>query len=591
MTPPELDESLFQERFARAARRVRFRLLTSRVLSGLAIGAAASVVLAALLWWMRSGELRPWSAALAALGALGGFGYGIRRRWSDSEVALYLDAKLGTHETLSTAVEVRGHPAAPTRDAVLSRASSLLAEAAPQSARPRVFSKQHLLAPVAGAALAWLSMLPLPAAPAQPAAPTGAELVRKANVPGLERIIGLEHVPPRDALQKERLAKIAEEARRLKKDLQTGIEKRDAQARIAMLRDQVAAERLKLGDGKNRPGLEAAVGKLEKSPATRDAAKALGNGDLTAFDREMQKLANQVEERHRKEAKRALEEAAKAARERGARELADALREQQKLFEARESRAEALRELAEALKDQLSEDALNDLREFGASGDPEAQKRLADAMSKALEGLSEDERKRLAEKLQKRLQGHSGALTPMTKEQLEELAKRLATPEGRKQLEQQLKELVESDPSDEAERERRLEDAERGGAEAERGLSGVPLPIEPGGGQGLDPKGDKKGQPGSPSGGPGKDRGQGDHRGQTRPHDAPELRAKANAKLNPGARMHDATLGRTESRPGETARQRGLGALGSAGPAEVGGVEGADVPEEYREQVGRYFQP
>ncbi len=35
----------------------------------------------------------------------------------------------------------------------------------------------------------------------------------------------------------------------------------------------------------------------------------------------------------------------------------------------------------------------------------------------------------------------------------------------------------------------------------------------------------------------------------------------------------------------------GQGALGEAAPGEVGGVDRSDVPEEYREQVGRYFPP
>jgi len=55
--------------------------------------------------------------------------------------------------------------------------------------------------------------------------------------------------------------------------------------------------------------------------------------------------------------------------------------------------------------------------------------------------------------------------------------------------------------------------------------------------------------------------------------------------------MHSATLGRAPARAGETANQVGTGKLGTAGPAEVGAVEGADIPEEYREQVGRYFEP
>jgi hypothetical protein len=52
-----------------------------------------------------------------------------------------------------------------------------------------------------------------------------------------------------------------------------------------------------------------------------------------------------------------------------------------------------------------------------------------------------------------------------------------------------------------------------------------------------------------------------------------------------------ATQGRGEAQPGETADERGSGALGEAAGSEVGGVERSEVPEEYREQVGRYFQP
>jgi hypothetical protein len=42
---------------------------------------------------------------------------------------------------------------------------------------------------------------------------------------------------------------------------------------------------------------------------------------------------------------------------------------------------------------------------------------------------------------------------------------------------------------------------------------------------------------------------------------------------------------------GESANQLGTGSLGAVGPTEIGAVEGTDIPEEYREQVGRYFEP
>ena len=69
------------------------------------------------------------------------------------------------------------------------------------------------------------------------------------------------------------------------------------------------------------------------------------------------------------------------------------------------------------------------------------------------------------------------------------------------------------------------------------------------------------------------------------------MRSKADARLQAGAPMHGATLGRAPARAGETANQLGTGTLGQARQTEVGAVDHADIPEEYREQVGRYFEP
>ena len=63
------------------------------------------------------------------------------------------------------------------------------------------------------------------------------------------------------------------------------------------------------------------------------------------------------------------------------------------------------------------------------------------------------------------------------------------------------------------------------------------------------------------------------------------------AKINTGKPMPGMVLGRSAGKAGDTANLGGTGALGEAAPGEIGGVERSDVPEEYREQVGRYFQP
>jgi hypothetical protein len=61
--------------------------------------------------------------------------------------------------------------------------------------------------------------------------------------------------------------------------------------------------------------------------------------------------------------------------------------------------------------------------------------------------------------------------------------------------------------------------------------------------------------------------------------------------MNKGAPNAGTTMGRSTGRAGDAANTRGSGALGEVGPSEVNGIERSEVPEEYREQVGRYFQP
>ena len=140
------------------------------------------------------------------------------------------------------------------------------------------------------------------------------------------------------------------------------------------------------------------------------------------------------------------------------------------------------------MKGKLSPEAEDDLKEFGRSGNPKAEQRLEQGLERALEGLTPEERKRLAARMQKQLKDEDGAAAPMTKTQLEDLAKSLSTDDGVESLEKQLKELAKPESSEDSERERGLGDADRGGSEAERGLGAVPIPMS----------GD--GSPGSPAG-------------------------------------------------------------------------------------------
>jgi hypothetical protein len=121
----------------------------------------------------------------------------------------------------------------------------------------------------------------------------------------------------------------------------------------------------------------------------------------------------------------------------------------------------------------------------------------------------------------------------------------------------------------------------------------MPLPMQgesPSPGQGG-PQSSQSGD--GQNGGPGshKDSGTGKHDGESKKVEAPELRSKANVPRSGTGPMHAATLGRAPARPGDTANQRGTGSLGSVAPTEIGAVEQSEVPEEYREHVGRYFEP
>src|SRR5215208_5223303 len=107
MTMPAHDLGEFHRAFARWAISVRSRLILRAMLTGAAIGLLLAGMLAVWLWWQREPTLRPGTALLGAVGALAGAGYAIRRRWSDGDVALCIDARLSSQEAVSTAVELR----------------------------------------------------------------------------------------------------------------------------------------------------------------------------------------------------------------------------------------------------------------------------------------------------------------------------------------------------------------------------------------------------------------------------------------------------------------------------------------------------
>jgi hypothetical protein len=573
----------FSRVFRELALRVRRRRALRSVLTASAVGAGLALAAAAALWGLRLGAYRPYAGGLVALAALAGWMLSRRRRWSDAEVALFLDARLASDESFTTGVLAAETDAG--AEAARARALSRLEANPPKQLGPRVLVRWHAALPIALSAFAWVCLLAPRAVPQTAKAPRGVDVVKRDSVRGLERIEALAQTEARSAADAERLKALSSEAKKLSEDLKRGIERREAQARIGKLREELAGERQRFNGPSERPGLEAALRALEAERSTLRAQRALSEGDVVGFDDEMRKLANQAESEARQAAKERLDEAARAAKERGGKKLSEFLEQQKKRFAEREALGKMLRELSKELGEKLDDDARRELEKYLDGGDPESAQRLAEAYGRALAELSEEERERLMEALKKQLDSDSG-LGATDPKQLESLLDQLETERGRQALRDALRDAARG--GREGGRERALEDAERGGAEAERSLGGL-LPVPAPGGPGPQSPGNGQGQP--QSGGPGPGSGSSNHEGETPKVEGSELRSKAQTRVLPGVPLGARGFGRAPGRSGETANQVGTGELGSARADAIGAIEGSDVPEDYREHVGRYFEP
>ena len=647
------DPNRFHPLFETWARRVRGRLALRHALTGAAIGLLLATIPAAIAWKTRHGTLRPLAPLIGLVGAAGGLAIARRKRWTDTDVALYLDDRLDTDETITTAVGMRNESELddPTRAVVVSSAASALASGDAKKVRPHLLRPIHVLVPLALAGLVFIARAPLPVAPVAVAAP-GTTKVQLQQVEGLKKVIALGQITPRDEDQRKRLEQLAKDAEKLRNDLEKGLEKREAQDRIAKLRDQIAAERLSLGDGEQRAGMEAAQQKLQEGDLTKGAAKALGDHDLEALDKEMEKLANEREKGDRERAKKQLQDAADAARKGGAPGVAKALEDEKKKLDERGKRADMLKELEKGLEGSGlgSDDLKSQSESLDKSGSDKDAQKLADAMGKALEKLTPEERKRLAEKLRERA-GQKG-ISPGEAQDLKDLADKLGTPEGQKQLEQELKDLAKEDlESDESKRQQQLDDAQGGADDTEKdidkkgqqgegqqgqgqqgqgeqgqgqqgqgqqgqgqqgqqgqgdqgqgqgeqgqgqgqGQGHMPIPI-PGSGNGSS-NGNGSGSQQQGGGGPsaGHNGGGGPHGGNTGPvNGADTLKSRARGPLNKATSMPGTQTGFVPGKAGGTAKTQGTGGLKAVGPGEVDGVDHSDVPQEYRDQVKQYFQP
>jgi hypothetical protein len=565
-------------------RRVRRRLVWRTALIGAALGCVAAAVVAAALWWGGHPEHRIAAAVLVAIAAALGGAVAMRRRWSALDVALYLDARLGTQELVGTAV---ADDAAPRE--VVTRAAAALSSADPHRVLPRVSTRAQWAAPIGLLMLGGVLALD-PRAPTKAPAEPGADEVRAASVDGLHAAERLDALDGPDPATRELLARAADRARALRAELAQGMERRRALADLATIRDDIQSARIDTQSASGEAGRRAAARALREVPALRAAAEALGRGDLVELDARMQEAANAAESEARDAARSALEEARERATRAGASELAASLQRAQKDFEQRVRDAARLRELADALGDHLDARGREALRQLAQSGSLKAQADLVDALERALEGLSEAERRALAERLAERA-GGTDTDRLLTAEELRQLASRLRSAEGRQRLAETLRRLARAQPSADAQRERALGRAEKGARDAERQLGAVPLPDNGPSSGAKGAKGGDEAQPGGVPGGPGggpapKTPGSSDD------IEGEELRAQVAGDIDPGAPTRFVGPGRAPSRspsPGDSADS--VTPLEPVRADELRGVDHAELPDAYREQVRRYFTP
>ncbi len=567
--------------------------------------------------------------AIAALGAIAGGVRGARRAWSDDRIALYVDGVLGTPESVTSAISL-GRDAPPE---VIDAAIEAL-ERGERRAPGRV-RRLHSLA-LAGTIACVAALALRPPKPAQASPPPGTDIVKLTEVPGLDKVAEVDKLPAKDAAQKDKLQKIAEEARELKKKLLEGMPRRDALDALNKLKQKIEAE--KLGANQNKAGLDAASQAL-KTNGFPGLADALEDKDLQSFDEMMERIANEREDADRQKAKDALEKAIEEAKKKGADDIAKALEKQKQKLEARKDKGDVLRELADALKGTPADPGKSG-KNYDDKATDDSAKELGDALRKGLEKLTPEERKKLADKLKEQAEkgGSSGKMSPSGKKKLKDLADKLKTPEGQKELEDQLKDLANggSEKGDDEQREEGLDDADEGTDDAGKELGEQKDPKgkdgkgkkgkkgkngkdgkDPGqggnDGQGKDGKdgdgdgdgagdGDGKdgkdgqgagpgipldsqgGDPGGTGGG-----GDGDHKGKTKKVDAESLKAKAKG-LGNGTPKPTGGKVTTPGQDGATATVKGTGDLNGTTADEVNGVDKADVPEAVRRQVKAYFE-
>ena len=281
--------------------------------------------------------------AIVALAPLVGMVRARRARPSDADVVLWIDRQLAANETIVTAWEIEAPT--PMLAQAIADASTAIEKARPRDVRPKVARGDAW-----GLLMAIATFLAAFQIPAPAPAPPGPErdVVQTTDTQALRRI---ERLPEelRDPEQRRRIEDAAERARELRRDLEQGLERREALDRLEGVRAAVEAARPR-PTPEQRRAQDAAS---EALAGQQEMQRAVEERDLEALDRAVERAAARREQADREAAREALAEAARAAREAGDEALAGSLLERESLLRRRAEQAALARELAEAIGERL----------------------------------------------------------------------------------------------------------------------------------------------------------------------------------------------------------------------------------------------
>lgn len=443
-------------------------------------------------------------------------------------------------------------------------------------------------ATLAGAVALVIAALVAPIRPARPTAPPRVVAkVKDAQTAEAARQVAesLEAAAREDPDHARPVEAVATAARQLARDLEHGMSRDEALARMDEL-ERSADEALAWArDERHREAANAALAELD-TPDQRELRDALAQGDMSRVDEAVRRVADQREAAARRAAEEALARAAEAARSHGSNDLARALDEERDLLRRRGASNDLAREVARALGNTPGAQRIAEHLSRASQSDRELSRALDEVMREMDRTLTPEERRRLAEAMARM----ATQADPGTRANFER-AGRAMTPEEARAAMRALLEQLRNGSLDRTRAGGAARAGEGARGEMVRLRVGLQTGRTPGRGEGQG-RNSANGTPGSTpgSGGHGSDHDEGHvpTAGSTRRANGQGFVAPVQASpdpTNPGLPVGSELVDTTGAQAVTATPER----LQQIAPSALQGLERTPVPEPYRDQVRTYF--